>query len=62
MTAARTQMEGKPQAAYRGWDRPEKEQAMKDREHQAERKCDTRRKILAGAMVLDRLARGEGPE
>ena len=32
---------------------------MKAREHQVERKRDTRRKILAGAMVLDRVERGE---
>ena len=34
-------------------------QRVKAREHQAERKRETRRKILAGAMVLDRVARGE---
>ena len=34
-------------------------QRVKARERQAVRKRDTRRKILAGAMVLDRLARGE---
>ena len=33
-------------------------QRVKAREHQAERKRETRRKILAGAMVLDRVARG----
>ena len=34
-------------------------QRLDAREHQAERKRETRRKILAGAMVLDRVARGE---
>lgn len=34
-------------------------QRVKARERQAVRKRDTRRKILAGAMVLDRVARGE---
>ena len=34
-------------------------QRVKAREHQAERKRETRRKILAGAMVLDRVERGE---
>ena len=33
-------------------------QRVKARERQAVRKRDTRRKILAGAMVLDRVARG----
>ena len=33
-------------------------QRLDARERQAERKRDTRRKILAGAMVLDRVARG----
>jgi len=37
-------------------------QRVKAREHQAERKRETRRKILAGAMVLDRVARGEVTE
>ena len=37
-------------------------QRVKGREQQAERKRQTRRKILAGAMVLDRLARGEVAE
>ena len=37
-------------------------QRVKGREQQAERKRETRRKILAGAMVLDRLARGEVAE
>ena len=32
------------------------------RESQAERKRETRRKILAGAMTLDRVERGELPE
>ena len=32
------------------------------REQQAERKRDTRRKILLGAMLLDRVARGEVTE
>ena len=31
------------------------------RESQAERKRDTRRKILIGAMVFDQVARGEWP-
>ena len=34
-------------------------QRVKAREREAERKRDTRRKILAGAMVLDRVERGE---
>ena len=34
-------------------------QRLDARERQVERKRETRRKILAGAMVLDRLARGE---
>ena len=34
-------------------------QRVKARESQEERKRETRRKILAGAMVLDRVARGE---
>ena len=34
-------------------------QRVKARERQAVQKRDTRRKILAGAMVLDRVARGE---
>ena len=34
-------------------------QRMNAREQQAERKRDTRRKILLGARVLDRIARGE---
>ena len=37
-------------------------QRVKARERQAVRKRDTRRKILAGAMVLDRVARGDLPE
>ena len=32
---------------------------MRSRESQEERKRETRRKILAGAMVLDRVARKE---
>ena len=42
------------QRAMRGEIRPEEVRAQ-----QAERKRETRRKILAGAMVLDRLARGD---
>ena len=34
-------------------------QRVKSREKQAERKRETRRKILVGAMVLDRVARGD---
>ena len=34
-------------------------QRVRSRESQEERKRETRRKILAGAMVLDRVARGE---
>ena len=34
-------------------------QRLNAREQQAERKRDTRRKILLGARVLDRIARGE---
>ena len=34
-------------------------QRVRSRESQAERKRDTLRKILAGAMVLDRVARGD---
>lgn len=34
-------------------------QRLNAREQQAERKRDTRRKILLGARVLDRTARGE---
>ena len=34
-------------------------QRVRSRESQEERKRDTRRKILAGAMVLDRVARGD---
>lgn len=34
-------------------------QRLDARERQAERKRETRRKILAGAMVLDRVDRGE---
>ena len=37
-------------------------QRLDARERQAERKRETRRKILAGAMVLDRVARGEVTE
>lgn len=33
-------------------------QRLEARERQAARKLDTRRKLLAGAMVLDRVARG----
>lgn len=34
-------------------------QRVRSRESQEERKRETRRKILVGAMVLDRIARGE---
>ena len=34
-------------------------QRVRSRESQEERKRETRRKILAGAMVLDRVARGD---
>ena len=34
-------------------------QRVRSRESQEERKRETRRKILAGAMVLDRVARGK---
>ena len=37
-------------------------QPVRSRESQEERKRDTRRKILEGAMVLDRVARGALPE
>ena len=37
-------------------------QRVRSRENQAERKRDTRRKILVGAMVLDQVERGEGSE
>ncbi len=37
-------------------------QRVKGRVQQAERKQETRRKILVGAMVLDQVARGEWPE
>ena len=37
-------------------------QRLEARERETERKRDTRRKILLGAMVLDRIARGEVPE
>ena len=37
-------------------------QRVRSRESQAERKRDTRRKILAGAIVLDQVAWGEWPE
>ena len=37
-------------------------QRVKGRAAQEARKRDTRRKILAGAMVLDRVQRGELPE
>ena len=37
-------------------------QRVKARAREAERKRETRRKILAGAMVLDRVARGDLPE
>ena len=37
-------------------------QRVRGRESQEERKRETRRKILAGAMVLDRVARKELPE
>ena len=35
---------------------------MGSRESQEERKRETRRKILVGAMVLDQVQRGEWPE
>ena len=37
-------------------------QRLEARERETERKRETRRKILAGAMVLDRVARGVLPE
>lgn len=37
-------------------------QAIKSREAQQARKQETRRKILVGAAVLDRVKRGEWPE
>ena len=37
-------------------------QRVRSRESQEERKRETRRKILAGAMVLDRVTRKELPE
>ena len=37
-------------------------QRVRSRESQEERKRNTRRKILVGAMVLDQVQRGEWPE
>ena len=37
-------------------------QRVRGRESQEERKRETRRKILIGAMVLDQVVRGEWPE
>lgn len=37
-------------------------QRVRSRESQEERKRETRRKILVGAMVLDQVERGEWPE
>ena len=45
----------------RAWITVELQRVM-GRESQAEHKRETRRKILAGAMVLDRVARKELPE